>query len=85
MAELTTQQRQEISADVQRRLSRLNVPCGATKAQLMDVIAAADAYLDANATAMNQAIPAGARAAASSEVKAIVLAAVAYKRYGGNG
>lgn len=51
-----------------------------TKAQLRSTITALDAWLDANATAINQQFPAAARASLSPKQKAMFLAYTALHR-----
>lgn len=55
---------------------------GITKTQLKATIDALDDYLTANATAINQAIPAGPRAALSTAQKASIMGYVAFRRAG---
>lgn len=80
MAELTAAQRQEIWAEFMRQNTE---PVGITKAQLRAAFDALDAFLDANAAAINAAIPQPARGALSAGQKARILAFVAMKRWGG--
>jgi hypothetical protein len=58
-------------------------PVTITKADLRAAVDAIDAWLDANATALNTAIPQPARGALTAAQKARLLAMVALKRYGG--
>jgi hypothetical protein len=56
---------------------------GITKVDLRAAVDAIDAWIDANATSMNTAIPQPARGALTAAQKARLLAMVALKRYGG--
>lgn len=58
-------------------------PCGITKADLRAAVNALDVFLDANATAINNAIPQPARGALTTAQKARLLAYVTLKRWGG--
>jgi hypothetical protein len=56
-------------------------PLTITKAELRAAVDAIDGYIDANGTAMNQAIPQPARGALSAGQKALLFAWVALRRY----
>ena len=63
---------------------RLNTEaCSITKADLRAAVNALDDFMDANATAVNTAIPQPARGALSTAQKARLLAYVVTKRWGG--
>lgn len=53
-----------------------------SKAQLDEVVAAIDAFFDANAVAINQAIPQPQRGLLSTAAKAAIVGAVAFRRAG---
>ena len=84
MAVLTDQQRQEVRNAVMR-IQDKNIwdAVEGTKADLRAVVDAFDQYLEDNATAINQSIPAGPRAKFTPLQKAVIMAYVAIKRYGG--
>lgn len=58
-------------------------PVTLTKPDLLAAVAGIDDYLDANAAAMNQAIPQPARGALTNAQKAALFAYVAMTRFGG--
>ena len=58
-------------------------PVTLTKPQFQAAVAGIDDFLDANANAMNQAIPQPARAELSNAEKAALFSFVAMKRWGG--
>lgn len=60
---------------------RANIACNLTKAQLQAAVDAIDDWLDANAVAMNSALPAAARTGLSTTQKAMLLMAVIARRY----
>lgn len=60
---------------------RADVPCNLTKAQLQAAVDAIDDWLDANAVAMNSALPVAARTGLSTTQKAMLLMAVIARRY----
>lgn len=80
MVALTTQQRKEIR-DQYMRERHTSGTC--TKADLLAAFNGLDDYLEANATAINNAIPQPARAQLTTAQKALIMAMVAMKRYGG--
>jgi len=57
--------------------------CGITKAELRAAVDALDDFLDANATALNNALPQPARGALSTAQKARLLSYVTLRRWGG--
>lgn len=84
MAVLTDPQRLEVRNALMRIKDKniWNVVEG-TKADLAAVVAAFDQYLEDNATSINQSIPVGPRAKFTALQKAVIMAYVAIKRYGG--
>lgn len=80
MAVLTDQQRERVWEEYIRDMSEAH---GCTKAQLRAAVNAIDDWMEANAAALNAAIPQPARANLSASQKAQLLAAVALRRYGG--
>lgn len=79
---LTVQDRQRISAALQREWSDAPLSCALTKADLLAAIGAVDDWIDANAVAFNQSLPAAVRTGLSPVQKADVLYAVAVRRSG---
>lgn len=59
------------------------ISIGITKADLAAAVAALDAFFDANALAINNAIPQPARSALTTRQKALLVIAVIRKRFGG--
>lgn len=82
MAVLSDIDRTAVSAEIQRQLSDAHESCGVTKAQLRAAIDALDDFLEANAAALNSAIPQPARGALTTAQKARLLAYVALRRWG---
>lgn len=82
MAALDATTRAAIRREFAEQLSHAREGVAVTKAQLAGAIAGLDEYLDANAVAINQAIPNGARTALTTKQKALLLSYVALKRYG---
>ena len=80
---LTTNQRRRIWADVMRDLSRRNEPIAIGKADLRAAIDALDGWMDANAAAVNQALPVAARTGLTAAQKAELLSVVLLKRFAG--
>lgn len=76
MAVLTENQRREAWAEMMRRGG-----VSITKADLRAAFDAIDDWFDANASTINQAIPAAARAGLTTAQKAFLLALVLRKRY----
>jgi hypothetical protein len=77
---LTTGERAEVNAELQRRFSVDTLPCGITKADLRAAVDAVDDWVEANQTAFNLAIPQPARGALSATQKALLLDYVVRKR-----
>lgn len=59
-------------------------PGGLTKADFRAAVDAADAWVDANATSYNNALPQPARGILTNKQKARLLTEVALRRYGGS-
>lgn len=83
MAVLPENDRAAVHAELMRQLSDAREPCGVTKPDLRAAVDALDAFLDANASALNNAIPQPARSTLTTPQKARLLAFVALKRWGG--
>jgi len=81
MAELTTDQRRELWADLMREWSNDRESVGITKAELRAAVDALDAWVNSSAAAINTAIPQPARGALSSAQKARLLMFVVRARY----
>lgn len=79
MAVLSDAKRAEACAELQRTP---DCPGTITKAQLRAAIDALDDYMDANAAAMNNALPVAARTGLTTKQKARLLAFVVLTRYG---
>ena len=82
MAPLSTELRRRAMFDLARRLDQEG-PVTLTKTDLMAAVAGIDDYFEANANAVNLAIPQPARAQLSMSQKAALVAFVALTRYGG--
>lgn len=83
MALLTEAQRTEVHASYMQDISaRRDLHAGLTSADLRAAIDAADAYIDTNAAAYNLTLPVAARTNLTAAQKALLLSAVALKRYG---
>jgi hypothetical protein len=82
MAVLTDPDRAAIAAQMNRDISSAREPLACVRADIRATVDALDTFLNANATAINNAIPAGPRAALTSAQKARILAAVIKQRYG---
>lgn len=84
MAVLSDAERGALHAEIMAQLSAIRESTGSlTKADLCAAIDALDSFLDANATAINNAIPQPARGVLSTAQKARLLALVTLKRWGG--
>ena len=78
MAALTTEQRQQLSAE----WLRLNdETIGVVKSDVLATFAALDQFFEDNKAAVNNAIPAGPRAVLSTRQKAWILAKVIELRF----
>lgn len=80
---LTTNQRREVMARLAAALDREG-PVGLTKAELFAAAGAVDDWIEANAAAMNAALPQPARGALNMPQKAVLFAFTALARAGGN-
>lgn len=82
MAVLTDPDRAAIAAQMNRDISAAREPIACVRADIRATVDALDAFLNTNANAINNAIPAGPRATLTTAQKARILAAVVLKRYG---
>ena len=82
MAILTDAQRIEEWAGFMRTLSTLGERLDLNKSELRAAIDATDDWIDTNATAFNNALPAAAKASLTAKQKARLFMAVATKRFG---
>lgn len=80
---LTTPQTRQVMRDFAAVAFDQAAPAGVTKADVMAAAQGLDAYLDANAGAINAAIPQPARGALSTAQKARLMALVTLARFGG--
>ncbi len=78
---LTPPQKQAAWAKLVADITALG-PMTLTKPQLVSAATGLDDYLDANATAINNAIPQPARGALTAPQKALLMAAVTLERWG---
>jgi len=84
MAVLSDAERGALHAESYASVSAIRESTGSlTKADLRAAIDALDSFLDANATAINNAIPQPARSILTTGQKARLLAYIALKRWGG--
>ncbi len=83
MAALTTQQRQDIRASYGRTVSARREAFALSRADLDAAIAAIDGWIDANATAFNNALPVAARTGLTAAQKTELFYLVAMKRFSG--
>lgn len=83
MATLTSEQRQEVRAELSALLSHARQPFALTKAQFLAAIEATDDWIEANAASFNSALPAAARTGLTAAQKARLFYFVALKRFGG--
>lgn len=82
MAQMSDADRAACNAEYMRELSNAREALGGvTKADLRAAVNGLDAYLDANAAAINNAIPQPARAALTTAQKARLLMFVVARRY----
>lgn len=81
MANLTAAQRAELWATYMQDISEARESCAITKAQLRAAVDALDAWLDANASTINAAIPQPARGSLTTPQKARLLTYVIRQRY----
>lgn len=84
MAQLSTEVRRKLCAEYQSDLSGAREAlAGVSKATLLSAVAAIDTWLDTNATALNNALPAAAKTGLTVEQKARLLTMVVKARWGG--
>ena len=81
MAILSDAVRAAIWCEFMSEASRERTPTTVGKADLRAAINALDAFMEANATAINNAIPAAARSALTIKQKAMLLMYVITRRY----
>lgn len=81
MAVLTEADRAELAGELMRALSTENEAVAITKPVLRAALDAADAWVEANAVAYNQALPLEARTALTAKQKARLLMFVIRQRY----
>lgn len=81
MAELSSEDRQELWAEYMRELSQEAEPLALTKTDLRAAVDALDSFFHNNAATVNNAIPQPARSALTTEQKARLLLFVIRKRY----
>lgn len=77
---LTTGDRAEVNAELQRRFSVDALACPVSKADLRAAVDAVDDWVDANSSSFNTAIPQPARGALTTTQKALLLDYVVRKR-----
>lgn len=75
--------RRKVFRDFAKVFNDPATPATITKTDLIAAVGGIDDYFDANAVAMNQAIPQPARGALSAGQKALLFSLVAMARYGG--
>jgi len=82
MALLTDAERKQVWTALQRHWSNIQEPLGAvTKADLRAAVDALDAWIDANGTSLNTAIPLPARTELTAGQKALLLSFVVLRRF----
>ena len=81
MATLADGARLEVWAELMRKWSADGQAVGVTKPDLRAAVNAVDDFMHANASAINNAIPQPARAALTTQQKAILLQFVVQRRY----
>ena len=81
MAQLTAQDRKDITAEWMEQMSRAGEGIDASKADVRAMIDAQDVWLDANAAAANQAIPQPARGAITTSGKGRAMTLIIAKRW----
>lgn len=80
MAVLAEGARATLWADLMRRMSAIGEPVSITKAELRNVVNAADDWVNANAASYNAALPQPGRSALSVAAKRAILVFVINKR-----
>lgn len=81
MAVLSDTDRAKIWRGLMRYVSAARDPIAVEKADLLAAVNAIDDFLNANATAINNAFPAAAKANLTTGQKAVIVAMVALARY----
>ena len=81
MAELNSQKRREVFADLMRLLSSNNETVSITKPDLRAVVDALDTFLNDNASTINSTIPQPGRSALSASQKARILMLIIKQRF----
>ena len=81
MATLTTAKQRELWAELMQGMSSTGETAALTKPDLLAAVTALDAFMDANAAAINAAIPQPARGALTVTQKARLLMFVLKYRY----
>lgn len=81
MAELNSQKRREVFADLMRLLSSNNETVSITKPDLRAVVDALDTFLNDNASTINSTIPQPGRSALSVSQKARILMLIIKQRF----
>jgi hypothetical protein len=81
MATLTTAKQKELWAELMQALSSAGETAALTKPDLLAAVTALDAFMDTNASAINNAIPQPARSALTTAQKARLLMLVLKYRY----
>lgn len=80
MAVLSTNDRASVTAAIQRWWSEVREACAFTKPTLSAAVDATDAWIDANASSYNTALPQPFRNTASALQKTVLFCYVALKR-----
>lgn len=81
MSTLTPESRAAVSQEIEDYLSRHWEGCSIGKQDLRAAVDALDSFFDANAVAVNNALPAAAKAGLTTTQKALVLMYVIKRRY----
>lgn len=81
MAVLSDQDRITVSSQAMQDISARRDPINITKIELKAAVDALDAFMNANATAVNNALPAAAKANLTTQQKALLLMYVIARRY----
>lgn len=81
MAVLIDQDRADITAGVQRDLSRIRESLGLTKAELRDAVNATDTWINNNAASYNAALPTAAQSGLTANQKERLFLLVAKRRF----
>ena len=80
MAELTTEQRQQVWRGLMRYWSRLREPMALSKSDLQAAIDATDTWIDDNQVSFNNALPAAAKTNLTAAQKTVLFCVVAARR-----